>query len=124
MTREDLIAAVVTVLVPALAALVRLWLKDKDAERAQMLRWAVDVAYNVTNEVAKHTETKVDDKVAHALGVFREALAVSGASPTAEEEKAAQLAWKAMHGAEKEAEALALRAAAAGRSVAADVPRP
>lgn len=104
---EKLVATVVGFAVPVLVGVMRQWWKDRADVRMERIRWAAGLAYNVTNEVAKFTETKVDDKVAYALGVFVQALGKAGIKPTDAEVAMAKLQWQAMHGAEKMALSIA-----------------
>jgi hypothetical protein len=88
-------------------ALARAIWADFSGKKEATFRWAVSTAYHATNELAAMTETTVDDKVAKALGFLDAALKAKGAPPATEAQKAAaQLAWKAMHGAEKVAGAV------------------
>lgn len=113
---DDTIATITAIVVPALVALARIFFKDAAVKHQDAVEWAVGVAYNVTNEVAKHTATQVDDKVAFALGVFRDALKTKGVQASVDDEAAAKLAWKAMHGADKEVDARLMKAQAGGVS--------
>jgi len=100
-----------SILAMVLIAIARAVWKDASAKREQVFAWAVSTAYHATNELAAMTENTVDDKVASALGFLDEALkAQRGSGATAAEQAKAQLAWKAMHGAEKKAEELAIGA--------------
>lgn len=107
LTFEQIVSAVLVVAVPVLVALGRLILKDRYEKIEEIVTWAIDVGYYVTDEVARKTETKIDDKIAFALGEFRKALASRGLSSNPGLEERAKLAFTAKHGLEKKTEALA-----------------
>ena len=69
--------------------------------RMKMIQQAIAVAYGVTNEVAKFTDTKVDDKIAFALGELKKQLEARGVSMTPDVITQAKGAWAAMHAEEK-----------------------
>lgn len=99
---EQLVGAAAAVVVPLfLVIAAKVWGEMKSARIAQVEK-AISIAYNATNEVAKYTATKVDDKVAYALGVFRDMLRSQGYTPTVDDEVIAKAGFKAMHGVEKQ----------------------
>jgi hypothetical protein len=100
-TFEQLIAIISALVVPLLVAIAGKFWGDKKAERLEMVKGAIGIAYNVVNEIAAMTTTKIDDKAALALKAFRDALWAQGITPTPQEEDLAKLGFKAMHGAEK-----------------------
>lgn len=100
-TFEQIVSLLAMVIVPFLLGLARIVWKDKTDSRISKVNAAIGLAYGVTNEAAKLTKTKLDDKAAYALKVFRDALQANGVAPTQAEEKLAQLSWKSMHGQEK-----------------------
>lgn len=104
---NELIAAIATSAAAGLVGLAFFFWKEKKETRLRTVSWAVAIAYNITNEVAKMTPNAVDDKVAYALGVFKDALAVRGYSPSDGDTEAAKLEWQALHGQEKIAEGIA-----------------
>lgn len=89
--------------------------RDKAAARLATLAWAVDVAYWGTEEAARLTPGEDGlDKAAHALKLFKEALAARGIKPQAPDLLAATLAFSAKNATVKAAEqggALAVQAA-------------
>lgn len=101
LTFEQLLAIISALVVPLLVALAGKFWGDKKAARLETIKGAIGIAYNVVNEVAAMTTTKIDDKVALALKAFRDALWAQGITPTPREEELAKLGFKAMHGAEK-----------------------
>lgn len=108
---DKTIALVASIAVPLLVALARGFWKDKTDGRLANIQWAMGLAYNITNEIAKRTENKVDDKVAVAIGFFERALRQQGITPTAQETELARMQWQALHGQEKTAEALVAQGA-------------
>lgn len=91
MTLAGIIAAVA-------AFILRLVFKENAAAKEKLVLIAVEVAYNVVNDISKRTENKIDDKIALALGVFRDYLGASGVAPTQADEARAKILWSAMHG--------------------------
>jgi hypothetical protein len=97
-----LIGAITTGVAALVVALLRAFAKEKADARRQTIANLAHAAYLVTAEAAAMTETKIDDKVAHALEALAYALHDRGeAPPTRAEKQQAQFIWKAMHGAEK-----------------------
>lgn len=92
------------ILAGALASLVAYVFRKLFKERADKAEsdfvWALGVAYNVVNEVARVTPTKIDDKLALGLGFLKEALSHKGQTLNLADEERAKLLFKAMHGRE------------------------
>jgi len=107
-----LTGSVVAITVAIVVALLKHFAKEKAAERRKTIANLAQAAYLVTAEAAAMTETKIDDKVAHALEALAYALYDRGEAPLTRAEKLeAQFVWKAMHGQEKVAEKIAAAAA-------------
>lgn len=69
---SDVFYTVFTILLGLMAYLGRKWyvlVKVRDA-----LKLYVPIAYDVVNDIAQHTETKIDDKIAEGLRVLKELL--------------------------------------------------
>lgn len=113
LTNPDVLAVLAALLVGGLITLARAIWKDKAEERLRSIGNAISVAYYTVNELALRTETKIDDKVAEALRVFREQLAAKGYVPNETDLEQAKAQWTAMHGAELTAEKLAAQGAGA-----------
>ncbi len=115
----EVITLAVSALVGGGIALYRSWKKDKAETHLRWLGQATSIAYYSVNDIALRTANKIDDKVAKALGYFRDELARRGYVPTAKEEEDATARWKAMHGAELTAAKLAAEGAGAVAATAA-----
>lgn len=81
------------------AFVIRKWLKGSVKEKILMA--GIEVAYLMVSELAKRTETKVDDKVALALQYLREWLGTHGEELKPVDEAKAKMLFTAMHGKEK-----------------------
>jgi hypothetical protein len=82
--------------------------KEAQDKRLATLKAGFSVVYHLVDEVARLTPTQVDDKAAFALGKLNEWLQAQGLPAMSGPEKVlASMAFTAMHGAEKKAEALA-----------------
>lgn len=69
---SDAFYTLCTIVLGALVYLGRKWailLKVRDA-----LKLYVPIAYDVVNDIAQHTETEIDDKIAEGLRVLKELL--------------------------------------------------
>lgn len=109
-TFEQLVAVVAAIAVPLLVAVIGYFFKERATERqSQIQRWIV-AAYHITTEVSKLTPTKVDDKIAYALGVLAERLSAAGVAVTPAVEAQARATWTAMSGEEKRAVSVAAKA--------------
>ncbi|MCP3065720.1 hypothetical protein LXT21_43825 [Myxococcus sp. K38C18041901] len=100
LTNPDVLVLVASLVVGGGVALVRAIWKDKAEERLRSVGYVINLAYYAVNDMALRTANKVDDKVAEALRIFREQLALKGYVPTDREVAQAKAAWTAMHGAE------------------------
>ena len=76
--------------------------KDKAEAKEKLFKTAVEVAYNVVNDIAARTNNKVDDKVALGLKALKDFMALNGQSVSAVDEEKAKLLFQAMHGSTKE----------------------
>jgi hypothetical protein len=90
-----------SILMAALMFLAKAILKDRYDEKAAMFEKAVDVAFNVVNNVAKLTPNKIDDKVALGLKALSEYFKTHGKSASPAELERAKLLFQAMNGAGK-----------------------
>lgn len=97
-----------TLLLAGLGLLVKKWSGQKDAAfRLEMLQKGAALAFGVVNELARKSPTKIDDKVAKALGEVNLFLASQGQPPVAPEETMAlQQMFDAQHASEKKLESL------------------
>ena len=96
------------VLGPVVAAVVGMVLrsiwKDQAARKAQLLEFGIEIAYACVSEVAKRTQTKIDDKIALGLDYLRKWLSANGQELQPVDEAKAKLLFQAMH--DKELRAL------------------
>lgn len=76
--------------------------KDRADAKEKLFKTAVEVAYNVVNDIAARTDNKVDDKVALGLKALKDFMALNGQSVSAVDEEKAKLLFQAMHGSTKE----------------------
>lgn len=76
--------------------------KDRAEAKERLFKTAVEVAYNVVNDIASRTDNKVDDKVALGLKALKDFMALNGQPVSPVDEEKAKLLFQAMHGATKE----------------------
>ncbi|MCP3065780.1 hypothetical protein LXT21_44140 [Myxococcus sp. K38C18041901] len=100
LTNPDVAVLVASLVVGGVVALARTIWKDKAEERLHSVGYVINLAYYAVNDMSLRTENKVDNKVAEALRIFRDQLALKGYVPTDREVAQAKAAWTAMHGAE------------------------
>ncbi len=96
--------AAIGLLTAALGALIKLVLnklaKDKAAKYESNLLMAVSLAYDLVNDYAKTTPSKIDDKLALGLMFVRNALAPKKQDLSVADEQKARDLFRAMHGRE------------------------
>ena len=80
---------------------VKSLMKDKYDKNEAIFAKAVDVAFNVVNDLSKRTDNKVDDKVAEGLAALKAYLASHGQDATSQQLERAKLLFQAMNGAGK-----------------------
>lgn len=97
---DEVIGILGTVVGTALLFLFRAIWKDQAERKEAMFKLGVEIAYSIVNEIAKRTQTKVDDKVALGLDALRQYLATQGQKLTPADEDRARLTFQAMHGQE------------------------
>lgn len=108
-----------SVLIPLLAGGLAWWIRDRavqaahgDAaaeartlalanQRLALIGWAADCAYFGVTNLTKLSPSPGLDKTGLALGLFRQALASHGVTPTEAELQRAKLTWDALHGRER-----------------------
>ena len=90
-----------SVLALVAGAVVRAIFKDKQDKANALFQTAVDVAYNVVNDIAKRTDSKIDDKVALGLQVLRDFYALHNKDVSDLDIEKAKMLFQAMHGAEQ-----------------------
>ena len=101
LTFEQLVALLASVVVPLFLGIGGwLWKDAAKAKEQTIAKW-VQAAYMITEEIAKLTPNKVDDKIAYALGVLTDQLKAAGITPTLAITEQAKATWTAMSGAEK-----------------------
>ena len=76
--------------------------KDRAEAKEKLFKTAVEVAYNVVNDIAARTDNKVDDKVALGLKALKDFMALNGQSVSAVDEEKAKLLFQEMNGSTKE----------------------
>lgn len=76
--------------------------KDRAEAKERLFKTAVEVAYNVVNDISARTDNKVDDKVALGLKALRDFMSLNGQSVSPVDEEKAKLLFQAMHGSTKE----------------------
>ena len=101
LTFEQLVALLASVVVPLFLGIGGWLWKDSAKQKEEKIAAWIRAAYLITEEVAKLTPTKVDDKIAYALKVLSERLEAAGIKPTAAIGEQARATWTAMSGAEK-----------------------
>ena len=101
LTFEQLLALLASVVVPLFLGIGGWLWKDSAKQKEEKIAAWIRAAYLITEEVAKLTPTKVDDKIAYALRVLSERLSAAGITPTAAIGEQAKAIWTAMSGAEK-----------------------
>ena len=101
LTFEQLLALLASVVVPLFLGIGGWLWKDSARQKEEKIAAWIRAAYLITEEVAKLTPTKVDDKIAYALKVLSERLEAAGIKPTAAIGEQAKAVWTAMSGAEK-----------------------
>lgn len=97
---DEVITVLGGILAAALVALLRTIWKDQAARKEAMFKVGVEVAYHIVNEIAKRTETKIDDKVALGLDALRQYLATQGETLAPADADRAKMIFQAMHGQE------------------------
>lgn len=123
LTFEQLVALLASVAVPLFLGIGGwLWKDAAKAKEQTIAKW-VQAAYMITEEIAKLTPNKVDDKIAYALGVLTSHLQAAGITPTLAITEQAKATWTAMSGAEKveasvRAKAVALAEQASAKTIA------
>lgn len=124
LTFEQLVALLASVAVPLFLGIGGwLWKDAAKAKEQTIAKW-VQAAYMITEEIAKLTPNKVDDKIAYALGVLTGHLKAAGITPTLAITEQAKATWTAMSGAEKveasvRAKAVAMAEQASAKTIAA-----
>ena len=83
---------IILILIPILVSVV--WKSMKTKEAKETFSSAIDTAYLVVSQMARKTETKIDDKVGEALKIVSDLI---GRELTEPEKKAASSELKAKH---------------------------
>lgn len=95
---DDVVKVVATGVAMGLVWGLRMLLKDKADLAERVLAVGIKVAFQVVNDRAKQTPGQIDDKVAEALKVLSEYLALRGLKLDEAAVARAKLEWSAMHG--------------------------
>lgn len=99
----ELLMLVGPVVVGLVVKLLRSIWKEKSAAREQLLMMGIEIAYACVSEIAKRTQTKVDDKVAKALEYLRDWMRAGGQELKPVDEVKARQLFQAMHAKELQA---------------------
>jgi hypothetical protein len=104
MTFEQVVPWMLALAVPALLIGARKLWGEMTEQRLELVDQFITIAYHVTDEVARVTPNKVDDKVAFALGELQRLLRVNRKKPLTEgEAELAKAKWSAMSSLEAKA---------------------
>jgi putative Ca2+/H+ antiporter (TMEM165/GDT1 family) len=87
-----------SVIAGVLVWLLRAILKDRWEKMESTLEAAVGAAASLVDDIAKKTDTKVDDQVALFLKAFKDYLAAHGHEPSPAQLAKAEAVFKAMKG--------------------------
>jgi hypothetical protein len=90
-----------SIIVGVIMFFVKSLLKDKYEKNEAVFEKAVDVAFNMVNDMAKRTDNKIDDKVAEGLAALQAYLKSHGQDATTAQLERAKLLFSAMNGAGK-----------------------
>lgn len=98
---ETLATSIASVAAAIILFVIRTWFADKKAYAVQKIDDFIKVAYWATNNFARFTSTKVDDKAAHAMEILRQQLSLQGIEWTPAIQAQAKASFDAMHAQEK-----------------------
>ena len=92
---ENVITGIVTVFMGALLIIGKWWVGMARFKAA--LKEYIPIVYDVVKDIAAHTETEIDDKLALALGKLKEILAAENIKLTPKREKIAEGMIRSFH---------------------------